>query len=57
MTYGQLLANLQELTPTQLQDNVTIRMNDDEWYLVNGFYINDVDDVIDAGHAYLDIPE
>lgn len=58
MTYAELIRELQDLDPARLQDTVTVYVNGvDEFYAVNEFQIavGDVNDVIDDGHAYLEI--
>jgi hypothetical protein len=58
MTYSDLLRELQDLDPARLQDTVTVYVSGvDEFYAVNEFQIavGDVNDVIDDGHAYLEI--
>ena len=58
MTYAELIKELQGLDPARLQDTVTVYVKGvDEFYAVNEFQIavGDVNDVIDDGHAYLEI--
>lgn len=62
MTYGELLAQLYELNPEQLQQTVTIKFRaDDEFYPINKLSIitedEDDADVLDAGHPYLTIAD
>jgi hypothetical protein len=57
-TYGELLAELQKLTPEQLATNVTVYVQGvSEYYPVAGnLLVSDVtDDVLDLGHPYLKI--
>jgi|LakMenEpi03Aug12_release.lakeMendotaPanAssembly.Ray.scaffolds.fasta_scaffold922897_2 hypothetical protein len=58
MTYAELIKELQDLDPARLQDTVTVYVSGvDEFYAVEEFQIavGDVNDVIDDGHAYLEI--
>ena len=58
MTYAELMRELMELDPARLQDTVTVYVKGvDEFYAVSEFQIavGDVTDVIDDGHAYLEI--
>jgi len=58
MTYAELLRALTELDPERLNDTVTVYVTGvDEFYAVKEFQIavGDVTDVIDDGHAYLEI--
>jgi hypothetical protein len=58
MTYAELIAELQSLDPARLQDTVTVYVSSqDEFYAVNEFQIavSDDNDVLDDGHAYLEI--
>lgn len=58
MTYAELIAELQALDPARLQDTVTVYVSGvDEFYPVGELQIavGDVTDVIDDGHAYLEI--
>ena len=58
MIYAELIENLQALPKERLQDTVTVYVKGvDEFYAVNEFQIavGDVNDVIDDGHAYLEI--
>jgi hypothetical protein len=58
MTYAELIKELQGLDPARLQDTVTVYVSGvDEFYAVEEFQIavGDVNDVIDDGHAYLEI--
>jgi hypothetical protein len=58
MTYAELIKELQDLDPARLQDTVTVYVKGvDEFYAVNEFQIavGDINDVVDDGHAYLEI--
>jgi hypothetical protein len=58
MTYAELIAELLALDPARLQDTVTVLdRGTDEFYAVNEFQIavGDDNDVLDDGHAYLEI--
>lgn len=57
MTYRDLLEELKNFTPEQLEQDVTIHVSGiDEFYPLVGDYPlceTDEDDVLDAGHKYL----
>lgn len=58
MTYAELIRELQDLDPARLQDTVTVYVTGpDEFYPVNELQIavGQLTDVIDDGHAYLEI--
>jgi len=58
MTYAELMQELMKLDPERLKDTVTVYVTDvDEFYAVKELQIavGDVTDVIDDGHAYLEI--
>lgn len=52
MTYGELLQKLYELSPQQLQLDVTILTNG-EFMPIADFMIVEESDVLDQGHPYL----
>ena len=54
LTYGELLARLYEMSPIQLQQNVTA-LNDstEEYYPIESFEITNCDDVLDNNHGLL----
>lgn len=57
MTYGELLKELQKLSPENLNQDVTIFVSEqDEYYPLMGDYPfceSQYDDVLDNGHRYL----
>tara|TARA_R100000152_G_C6741571_1_gene165367 strand:- start:726 stop:923 length:198 start_codon:yes stop_codon:yes gene_type:complete len=59
MTYGQLLEHLYELSPQQLNQNVTVYLEDtygrgdDEYLPVNHIGVAVDDDVLDVDHIVL----
>ena len=58
MTYRELLNELKQFTPEQLDQDVTIHVSGvDEFYALVGDYpiveSNDTCDVLDPGHKYL----
>jgi len=56
ITYRELLEELKKLSEEHLDDNVTTYdMYDDEFYPVDGWGIQDEDDVLDEGHFYLTV--
>ena len=58
MTYAELIRELMELPRERLLDDVTVYIKGvDEFYFVEEFQIavGDICDVIDDGHAYLEI--
>lgn len=52
MTYGELLSQLYEMTPQQLQMDITICMND-EYYPVSKLEFCEELDVLDVNHPFL----
>jgi hypothetical protein len=52
MTYGQLLVHIYQLTPDQLDQNVTVICND-EHVPVNHIGLSEDDDVLDDDHIVL----
>ena len=57
MTYQDLLTDLQQLSPEQLQQTVTIFDPKEEEYIeaLDGFEVTDTQDVLDPGH-YVIVP-
>jgi len=57
MTYLDLLTDLEQLSPEQLQQTVTIFDPKEEEYIeaIDGFEVDDTQDVLDAGH-YVIVP-
>ena len=54
MTYRQLAAKLALLSPSQLDDDVTIYTGtDNKFYPAGRFYQSEGDDVLHDGHFYL----
>lgn len=58
MTYEELLAELQNLTPEQLRDDATVLLgHENEYCRIHGFHIEREDDVLHAGHAVMVVNE
>jgi len=59
MTYAQLQEMLYGISPSRLQDNVTVKMNNGEFYPIGKFKAveenDDDNDVLDVGHHYLEV--
>tara|TARA_R100001129_G_scaffold180519_2_gene158654 strand:- start:469 stop:648 length:180 start_codon:yes stop_codon:yes gene_type:complete len=54
MTYRQLLKQLYELSPQQLNQSVTVYIPDDEYIPVHSIYVADLgQDVLDEDHIVL----
>ena len=53
MTYGELLEQLYELSPQQLNQTVTVCVSGDDYFPVNETGIAADDDVLDADHFVL----
>lgn len=58
MTYANLKAWIETLTPAQLQCDVSVHdIRNDEWYPVTDMGITNDDDVLNANHPVLGINE
>lgn len=56
LTYHELLNRLQQLTPEQLNQSVTVHHGStDEFYAVHATDVTYMDDVLDTNHFYLEI--
>ena len=54
MTYRELLNHIQQLPEDHLDDDVTLYIDCmDEFYAIDGYGVEAVDDVLDEGHLYL----
>lgn len=53
MTYGELLEQLYELSPQQLNQTVTVCVSGDDYFPVNETGIAADDDVLDEDHFVL----
>lgn len=53
MTYQELLKQLQDLSPEQLNQTVTVFFEYDEYYPVVETDVTNEDDTLDAGHFIL----
>jgi hypothetical protein len=56
LTYRQLLKILQKMDDNWLDANISVYLSGEEEYMpVCAFRINEEDDVLDAGHPYLEV--
>ncbi len=53
MTYNELEKIIANMTAEQRGSDVTIRDEEDEFFAVSGFEINDYTDVLDEEHPFL----